>query len=207
VNFVGHVVAAAQHHDDPDAVPAAVAVGVAHHRATDAAFHGDHRFIERCALVRDALAEAGVARGPARAAAHVGVELLLDDALLATTEGTAAFAPVWRRLSDPDATVLGVAAPVDRDRWIAWLGALTTRLDPWRHRGPPHAAARVHRLLSDRPRLALGATDLPALVASLGRARHAVDDIAGALVADAARHATGPDAPQARRPGRPTSTR
>src|SRR5687768_8762401 len=68
---------------DTTELPDDVAAGVRHHYAADAAFHGHESFIRLLRTVRTALADAGVARGPARAAAHVGVELALDGWLLA----------------------------------------------------------------------------------------------------------------------------
>src|SRR5262245_25639403 len=68
-----------------------LAAGIRFHHATDAAFHGGRRF---AALVREAvdrLRAAGLERGPARGAAHVGIELLLDGALLAQGGGDAPF--------------------------------------------------------------------------------------------------------------------
>src|SRR5258708_1440822 len=68
--------------DDPAPPATELARGVELHHATDAAFH---RMPATLALMReldDRLLGGGCARGPRRAVAHVGVELLLDGVLV-----------------------------------------------------------------------------------------------------------------------------
>jgi hypothetical protein len=55
--------------------------GVRLHYRTDVVFHAAPTFLELVAQARRRLGELGLARGSARAAAHVGVELLLDSQL------------------------------------------------------------------------------------------------------------------------------
>ena len=57
--------------------------GVAFHHACDAVFHESEWFRATNRDVRDALLDAGVDLGPARACSHAGVEMLLDGALVA----------------------------------------------------------------------------------------------------------------------------
>ena len=209
MNYVGHVTAAAETDDDPDvllgaalpdlvrgvrldrsALPAGVAAGLAHHHRADAAFHGDDRFRTPMAAVRRRLADAGVGRGARRAAAHVGVELLIDDALLA--DGAVAFAGVWARLADPDPTVAAVVPVAERDRWLAGLARLTTRLDPWAHSGPAAAAERLEHVLARRPRLAMAPGEREQVAAALADVADEVTDVAPTLVADVARSARAP---------------
>ena len=89
----------------------AIAAGVALHHATDAAFHGLAPFTGLVRELEERLARAGVSRGPMRAAGHVGVELLLDGALLDDATARAAYLaaldhPVaairWRDDGDPE---------------------------------------------------------------------------------------------------------
>lgn len=112
VNFFGHAAVASWHADDGgwllgamlpdfasmigarlDAQPnPRLAAGVAHHHATDAAFHHAPAVV---GLMRDAearLTARGVRRGPTRAVAHVGVELLLDGVLTRDAGYRASFA-------------------------------------------------------------------------------------------------------------------
>lgn len=98
MNFFGHALAAAALRPDPDFVLGAMlpdlasmaglrllaaeepvlAEGISFHYASDARFHAAPAF--RCAYLEAtrALRAAGVRRGPARATAHAGLELLLD---------------------------------------------------------------------------------------------------------------------------------
>lgn len=135
-----------------------VAAGVALHHATDAVFH---RAPVVLALFRDAgrrLAARAVRRGPSRAAAHVGVELLLDG--------------VW--LDEPrhrDGFLAALAHPVE----VAWrdpdgaprYAALAARL---RAHGLPtdlgHGAGvarRLARTLAGRALLAPTSAELAAI--------------------------------------------
>lgn len=101
MNFYGHAVfAAATHHDSafvlgamlPDFIsilgarPPRLALGplargVAFHHRTDAVFHDSATFRRLQAQAACHLSAHGVRRGPTRAVAHVGIELLIDAAL------------------------------------------------------------------------------------------------------------------------------
>ncbi len=126
--------------------------GVAFHHAGDAVFHAAPGFAALCLEGAAALREAGVRRGPARAAAHVGVELLLD-AWLAAEHGVAA--------SVPRALAAG-----QRELTVTWRGeagapafqAVCRRAAAALAAGPaagPGLVTRVERTLARRPRLAL----------------------------------------------------
>ena len=171
---------------DRSALPPAVIEGLAHHHRADAVFHDDPRFRAPVSMVRARLEELGVARGPRRAAAHVGVELLLDGALLDQPDGGAAFGPVWSRLRDPDELVRGLASPEERRTWVGGLERLTTRLDPWTHTDPRSIAHRLEHVLGRRPRLALAPGDAELVADALCRV---ADEVAGStpgLLADVA---------------------
>ena len=156
-----------------EAGPAAVAAGVEFHHRTDAAFHRTAGFVELCAEARDAMRASGVERGVAMAAAHVGIELLLDG--------------VW--LDDPrvdDAYLRAIAhtetLPSDALRWRQpehgsrfWV--LCERMRAWgspvAYRDPEEVGRRLVRILSRRPRLTPGPEDEPRLCswARVARAR------------------------------------
>jgi len=136
----------------------AVAGGIALHHATDAAFH---RLPAVTGLMRELdglLAHGGCSRGPRRAISHIGVELLLDGVLVDQPGYRAAYlrgldhqpALQWR--SDD-------AAP----RFAVLLDRLRARGVPDDLRRPEAIAARVHRVLADRPLLAPSAGELPAI--------------------------------------------
>lgn len=179
VNFFGHAAVASWHADDGgwllgamlpdfasmigarlDAQPdPRLAAGVAHHHATDAAFHHAPAVV---GLMRDAearLTARGVRRGPTRAVAHVGVELLLDGVLTRDGGYRASFAaglahpgPVAWTHGDGD---LRFAQLLER------LRAAPPPTDLDRGAG---VARRLDRILGHRPRLAPTPAERPAIV-------------------------------------------
>ncbi len=139
-----------------------VAAGVRFHHQSDSAFHGAPRF---ASLVREATARlraAGLDRGPARGAAHVGVELLLDGALLAEPDACAGYL----------AAIEAARAAADTLAWSRPEGdprfaQLCTRLEqqglPRAYGDPEQVALRTARTLARRPRLRVPLSSLPAL--------------------------------------------
>jgi hypothetical protein len=143
-----------------------VALGVHLHRATDAVFHDCPAFRDLLLGGIERLRAAGLGRGPARGAAHLAIELLLDGALVSDPEiGRLYLAGV------------GASARNDVERGIGWSdagGAGRWRLLRRRllDRGVPHVyadgswvAETTVRVLAARPRLALAARDEPAVAA------------------------------------------
>jgi len=167
--------------------------GIATHYATDSAFHASGWFTNQMKICSTRLQAAGVGRGPARAAAHVGVELLLDGAVLGADDDR--FHDVWSQLASPDALVRDAVHGDDRDDWIDRLGQFTTRLDPWRYGEPDYAAARIQGMLRHRPRLRLEighetivADVLRSIAAGVAAdAAQVVDDVAAVVAAGAVR--------------------
>lgn len=183
MNFFGHAVVAGWHCSEPPFVLGAmlpdlaeilsarvtratdplIARGVRCHLATDRCFHRSEVFrsLESRALLE--LAAAGVAKGPRRGVAHIGVELLIDDEL-ATDESA-------RRVFH---AALAWAAQGGADEAVEWtssappaLGGLCARLlevalGPARLT-PERLAARLARILEHRPRLALAPRDVDAI--------------------------------------------
>lgn len=140
----------------------AIAAGIALHHATDAAFH---RLPAVTALMReldDRLAALGCARGPRRAASHIGVELLLDGILVAE--------PAYR-----DAYTLALAHdpaltwrdPAGAPRFAHLLSRLRSHGVPDDLRRPDAIAQRLSRILAPRPLLAPSTADLRAIRAAL----------------------------------------
>jgi hypothetical protein len=135
VNFFGHAAAACRVDDDPafilgamapdllplcGAVPAGetspkVAAGRAHHLSVDATFHANPAFTSLSAWASRVLTEGGLPRGPARAAAHVGIELCLDGVLAVERSARTAYA---RSLVEAD----GARAPSGATRALAHAG-------------------------------------------------------------------------------------
>lgn len=138
-----------------------VAAGIALHHATDAAFHDLPPVTALMRELDDRLAHGGCARGPRRAVAHVGVELLLDGVLV----DEAAYREAY-------STAIASDAPV------AWTADGGTRFAMLRSRlrsyGVPDdlrtvdgIVARLARILAPRPLLAPSSDDLRAIHAAL----------------------------------------
>jgi len=164
---------------EPD--DAAVAAGVAHHHATDAAFHGLPAVLGLMRELDERLAALGCARGPRRAVAHIGVELLLDGVLV-------------EEAAYRDAYAAGLAHDPAGVRWRDDDGPprFETLLARLRAHGAPddlrrtHAITqRLHRMLAHRPLLAPSAADLSAIEKALAayqpRVEAAADTVLRAL--------------------------
>jgi hypothetical protein len=174
LNFFGHAVAAQQIDDDPafllgamapDLLPLCgavagavtsprVAAGQAHHLQVDALFHGNPAFTDLLVWATRSLRERGLGRGPARAVAHVGVELFLDGELARRARAREVY---LRSLIEAESA----RAPfewtddVSRERWRAMVVRLRAGVIPDAYREPDFVAARLIGALAHRPRLAL----------------------------------------------------
>lgn len=162
--------------DDP-----AIAEGIALHHRTDAAFHRLAAFVGLTREVEQRLARAGVSRGPMRAVGHIGVELLLDGALLDDAGGRAAYLAA---LDHPIATIAW-RDPGDGDRFAHLHERLRAHGLPDDLARPESAAARVLRMIAGRPLLRATATEADAirreLAAVAPRVRVAAPTIMSAL--------------------------
>jgi hypothetical protein len=177
VNFFGHALVAHRSHLGDEAVLGAMLPdfagmagmrllsaqgdlrqGVDHHHETDRRFHAHPTFVGLCAAGIDSLTARGVARGPARASCHVGVELLLDGALSGDDEARDRYRSALRCALDPG---LAAALQFREQDGSRTLGLLAERLLgaplPEAYADPGRVAERLTRLLSHRPRLALDA--------------------------------------------------
>jgi hypothetical protein len=155
----------------------AIAAGVAHHHATDAAFHTMPAVLGLMRELDGRLAALGCARGPRRAVAHIGVELLLDGVLVTEPTYRDAYAgaiacdPSSVRWRDPDGP----------QRLDTLLARLRTHGAPDDLRKPHAITQRLHRMLAHRPLLAPSPSDLEAidraLVAYQPRVEAAADTV------------------------------
>jgi hypothetical protein len=209
VNFVGHLATAvASSHQDageagfrvgvmaPDlasgagvslrAPTAAVAAGLAEHHRADAAFHSLAWFRSTTQQLSVDLQGAGVRRGPARAVAHVGVELLMDGELLRDPAIARSFDEAWAVLGAGGPEVAGLVVPEDQRSWLLWLERFTTYVDPRRYADPVSVALATERILARRPRLAFDAGERAAVEAVLVAAAEPVRAGAANAVALAA---------------------
>ncbi len=188
VNFVGHIAAASTSNQwsapgfrvgvvAPDLCASAgvalgrpsgaLADGISHHRLIDARFHDLPWFRGSVQALSIDLQEAGVRRGPARAAAHVGCELIIDGELLHDPAVDRALAETWAVLREHGPEVSGVVADRDRATWRHWLSRFVAAVEPRRYAEPEVVAFATSRILSRRPRLAVDSSEQPALAATL----------------------------------------
>lgn len=128
----------------------ALALGVAFHHRTDHAFHDLHSFHQLSQQTFAWLSERELPRGPARAVAHVGIEMLLDEVM---AEDVTARDAYLAALLVPLGGGLVFAAPSDFERLETLRRTLFDRATPQRAT-PELMALRIRRTLEHRPRLA-----------------------------------------------------
>jgi hypothetical protein len=135
---------------------ATIAAGIDLHHATDAAFH--HLAPVR-ALMRELderLDRGGCARGPRRAVAHIGVELLLDGVLVGDTQ----YCDTYVAALAYDTTALRFRDDEDPPRFAALHARLAAYGVPRDLQEPAAIVHRLHRMLARRPLLAPSSADL-----------------------------------------------
>ena len=93
-----------------------VAAGQRHHVEVDARFHDNSAFTGLYTWGARALVQAGLPRGPARGAAHVGIELFLDGLLSDDVPARAAYARCLAEAESADAP-LAFADEPSHHRW------------------------------------------------------------------------------------------
>jgi hypothetical protein len=158
--------------------------GVEFHHACDAAFHELQWFRTTNGAVRDALIDAGVDPGPARACSHAGVEMLLDGRLVADDELEAHARAVLDAIT-VGASTLGALASADvRDAWVERLQMIGSSLDPTRYHDARFVAERLHRMTAGRRRIELRAEHVDAVTHTLREFQPAVGAVAPTVVAD-----------------------
>jgi hypothetical protein len=132
--------------------------GAALHHASDTAFHAAPEFVAQLVEGSAWLRAHGVARGSARAAAHVGIELCIDAELAREGDAaqlyTAALDASEDRVVDAAIAWRGDGAS---PRWQELRTRLRARGAPDPEASPAQLAQGVARALAGRPRLALEA--------------------------------------------------
>lgn len=188
MNFVGHAIVARWEEDDPRhgvgamlpdlarmcgaATPethdAFVRAGVRCHHRVDAAFHDTPTFLRLVSAARRDLNDRGVPRAASLAAAHVGVELLLDGAWLSAPGFARIFDAAASAARELEAAALSWPDEASGKRFVELCAHLPDIACGYA--SPEIVGERVVRILSRRPRLHPG-------------------DAAPAILAWAARHA------------------
>lgn len=161
-----------------------LAAGVACHHRADAAFHQAPGFAALCAEARAWLRAAGLARGPVLAAAHVGVELLLDGCWLDDPAVDRAYLDAIDHATRLPARAIAWAHDEHARRFAALSERLRAAGSPRGYRDPREVGLRLARILARRPRLAPAPGDEEHLVRWAESARPAVAQAAPALQAE-----------------------
>ncbi|HSD91335.1 MAG TPA: hypothetical protein VLB44_27615 [Kofleriaceae bacterium] len=161
-----------------DAPDPAIAGGIELHHATDAAFHRLPPVLALMHELDERLDKGGCARGPRRAVAHIGVELLLDGVLV--DEAVYREHYVVGLAHDPSGIGWRDADdPVRFGRLLERLRAYGVPLDLQR---PEAIAQRLHRMLAHRPLLAPSASDLAVIRTALVEHKPRVEVAAGTVL-------------------------
>jgi hypothetical protein len=151
----------------PGRATGTLAAGIALHHATDHAFHADPWFHECEHELRTELRADGLPDGGARACAHVGVELLLDGALLREPDAADAVTTVYDEIGDPSDAVVTLAAPDEQISWREHLVGISRRLDPASYDDADAVGRRLHTIAARRPRLAFPSSMVDVVTARL----------------------------------------
>ena len=203
MNFFGHALVAGWSRQDapfilgamaPDLLPlcgatadqatsAAVVDGQAQHHQVDALFHASPTFLNLQAWTARTLIDRGVARGSARGAAHVGIELLLDGVLADDRSARRAYSDALVEADGPRAPFTW-RDDVSGRRWSQLISRLRQGPIPEAYRDCHFVTDRVIGALRSRPRLAVCEADQPSLRALFPVLRARVEAQADALLAE-----------------------
>ena len=170
-----------------------VARGVSFHHRTDHVFHELESFQR---LSRDALVWLSADRlpkGPARAVAHIGVEILLDEVLSQELEAREAYRAALRT---PLEDGLSFVTSSDPPRLAALRALLLERAATQLHPSPELVAERIRRTLAGRPRLATDPSTEPHLASWVELTRPLVASAAPELLANLRAQLAHPGSPE-----------
>jgi hypothetical protein len=135
----------------PTVRDAVLAQGVAFHHRTDNVFHELESFHRLSRRAFAWLSQRSMPRGPARAVAHVGIEMLLDEVLAREASARDAYLAA---LKTPLSSLLSFPTAHDGERLTALQQALLNRAATALEPSPELVAERIRRTLAGRPRLA-----------------------------------------------------
>ena len=152
--------------------------GILLHHRTDAAFHAAQSFLELSRQARVSLSALGMGRGPSRALAHIGIEILLDEHLGQDAATESAYLAALNT-----AGAFGAGTAVENAR----LRDLTQRLAERgiaRSLSPELVARRLRYALEPHPKLSFSAAEEPTVAAWVSGSRPLVAARADELVAE-----------------------
>jgi hypothetical protein len=159
-----------------------LAAGVEFHHECDHVFHASPWFNATCVQVRDDLLAAGVDRGAARAAAHAGLEMLLDGALVADDDVQWHVQLALGALDEQVEGLAALAAPPDRERWVAGVQRIARSLDVAAYTDAASVTVRLQRMTAGRSRIELRSDQAAAVTAVLtGAQPHVLADAPSVL--------------------------
>jgi hypothetical protein len=164
----------------PAVLDAELARGVSFHHLTDHLFHELTAFQHLSRSAFTWLSERGMPRGPARAVAHIGIEILLDEELARDERARESYRAA---LSLPLVSFLEFAGTDDGARLDSLQQALLGRAASERSPAPEIVAARIARTLAGRPRLATDPAGQALLVDWVAQSRREVSAQAPELLA------------------------
>lgn len=161
-----------------------VARGIELHHQTDDVFHRAALFLRLSETGADELIDRGLGRGPARAVAHIGTELLLDGLLLEDSGDELTKEAYLGAVAAAEASDLGLE--FRREEGSDRFQALSSRLSgyglPLAYRDPEMVFVRLTQALHRRPRLALVPEDEAVVVPWLRQTRRVLEEEGDGLV-------------------------
>lgn len=175
--------------------------GVRYHHACDAAFHESAWFRAANRDLRDALVDAGIESGPARACSHAGVEMLVDGRLVTDPVVDSCARAALDALAS-DAPALAALAPVEtREVWVERLQTIGRSLDPARYQDVQFVAERLQRMTGGRRRIELRVDEIDVVADTLRSFQAGIAADAPEVVATVRRTVAASDAvPDAEHP-------
>ncbi len=165
----------------PDLAHETVAKGVNFHHHSDREFHRLRRFRDQESWTLKHMLEHGLRRGPARGVAHVGVELSLDGALVASKEGHDLYRAAVVFAAEH---ALDWANAEDAERFETLMERLLAMGVPDGYRDPQIVSDRLIRILKPRPLLRLTAEEAPILYKAVPQMHTRIDDEALQLMSE-----------------------
>ena len=138
----------------PSIADVSLAQGVRFHHETDAVFHELAPFHRLSRKAFGWLSERGLPRGPARAVAHIGVEILLDEVMAREARARDAYRAA---LEEPLTLLLEFVDSKDAERLASLQRTLLSRAALLLSPPPELVGERIARTLASRPRLATDA--------------------------------------------------